>query len=188
MICDHSSVVDDVRQGDVICLDCGLVLDKIYQNESANLSSPLIEEYSFIDNENYINNGKHVIKKKNKCLSEETVLLITLFDRLHLNDKIKNTILEEWKKIKDWLVKSKKKYKANSKALIVMAIYEGLIKEKVPRPISHLCQDIGVQPKSVWLWIKLYKEDAKKGLSYKQSVFNTVDMLEYFLQSLSLRL
>ena len=185
MTCEHTSTIDDDRQGDVVCLDCGLVLDKIYRYESfSSLCSPLTEEYSSLNKDSCNKSPLNI--QKNKYLNEDTALLITLCDRLHLNDKIRSSILDEWKKIKDWLLSSKKKYETDFKALVVMAIYEGLIKEKVPRPISHLCQDVGIQPKSVWIWIKLYKEDARKISSYKPGVFNTVDMLEYFLQPLNL--
>ena len=103
-MCEHTSTIDDIRQGDVVCLDCGLVLDKIYQHEPLKPCSFSIEEYLLTVNENRVNDKKLTIKKKNKCLNEETALLVTLFDKLHLNNKIKDTILEEWKKIKDWLL------------------------------------------------------------------------------------
>ena len=41
-----------------------------------------------------------------------------------------------------------------------MALYQGLIKEKIPGPISHLCQEVGINLKMVWRWIKLYRQDS----------------------------
>ena len=29
-MCEHGSQIEDVGQGDLVCGDCGLVLDKIY--------------------------------------------------------------------------------------------------------------------------------------------------------------
>ena len=29
-MCNHQYIIEDTRQGDVVCTECGLVIDKIY--------------------------------------------------------------------------------------------------------------------------------------------------------------
>ena len=109
-----------------------------------------------------------------------------MFDKLHLNENTRNLISQLWKKIKRWRFEKKKKHKLNLEGLVVMAVYEGLIEEKIPRPMSHLCQDAGVKPKTVWRLIKLYKQDNSSSIEISPKVFKTSNMLEYFLQPLHL--
>ena len=66
-----------------------------------------------------------------------------------------------------------------------MALYQGLIKEKIPRPISHLCQEVGINPKIVWHWMKLYRQDLAD-LNKLDNYIKAKDMKEYFLQPLRL--
>ena len=51
-----------------------------------------------------------------------------------------------------------------------MTLYQGLIKEKIPRPISHLCQEVGINPKMVWHWIKLYRQDSTDTIRTENSI------------------
>ena len=46
-----------------------------------------------------------------------------------------------------------------------MTLYQGLIKEKIPRRISHLCQEVSINPKMVWRWMKLYRQDSTDTIS-----------------------
>ena len=66
-----------------------------------------------------------------------------------------------------------------------MTLYQGLIKEKIPRPISHLCQEVGINPKIVWRWIKLYRQDLTD-MNKTDNYIKAKDMKEYFLQPLQL--
>lgn len=182
-MCEHGIQIEDIRQGDVVCMDCGLVLDKIYTFDLHN-SNSCFEKYS----QNEQNNNKqkiNIINNRDFSFAAND-LLITLFDKLHLNESVRNSILQLWEKIKRWYFNRKKKYKCNLEGLVVMALYEGLIKEKVPRPMSHLCQDAGVKPKTVWRWVKLYKEDNLTSCKVSPEIFKTSNMLEYFLQPLHL--
>ena len=77
------------------------------------------------------------------------------------------------------------KLKLILKGLVVMTLYQGLIKEKIPRPISHLCQEVGINPKMVWRWIKLYRQDLAVTIKTENSI-KAKDMAEYFLQPLQL--
>ena len=182
-MCEHLLQIEDVRQGDLVCGDCGLVLDKVYSLEPVK-SNFCSEKYS--QNEENINEQKTNTKKRHDfCLSGDD-LLITLFDKLHLNENTRKSILQLWEKIKSWHFERRKKHKLNLEGLVVMAVYEGLIEEKIPRPMSHLCQDAGVKPKTVWRWIKLYKQDNSSPDKIAPKVFKTTNMLEYFLQPLHL--
>ena len=182
-MCEHRLQIEDVRQGDVVCGDCGLVLDKIYSFEpiKANFCS-----------EQYLQNKENINKQQTNTINKHDFnylgddLLFTLFDKLHLNENTRNSILQLWKRIKRWRFERRKKHKLNLEGLIVMTVYEGLIKEKIPRPMSHLCQDVGIKPKTVWRLIKLYKQDNLSFSKNSPKVFKTTNMLEYFLQPLHL--
>ena len=66
-----------------------------------------------------------------------------------------------------------------------MTLYQGLITEKIPCLISHLCQEVGINPKMVWRWIKLYRQDLTDTIRTENSI-KAKDMREYFLQPLQL--
>ena len=181
-LCNHNSQIEDFKTGDIVCTDCGLVMDQIYCYELYNSNQNVL-------NANKINNNFFSYGEKQKeYLSEEKDFLINLCDKLHLNESIKTTIFQYWEKVKMWLRQNRPRIKINPKGLIVMTLYEGLIKEKTPRPMSHLCQDAGVEPKIVWRWIKLYKQNNYKLKAERQNaeLFKTTEMIEYFLQPLKL--
>ena len=90
-----------------------------------------------------------------------------------------------WSEITAWHYQKNGKIKINPKGLVVMTLYQGLIKEKIPRPISHLYQEVGINPKMVWRWIKLYRQDSIDTIRTENSI-KAKDMAEYFLQPLQL--
>ena len=90
-----------------------------------------------------------------------------------------------WSEITAWHYRKNGKIKINPKGLVVMTLYQGLIKEKIPRPISHWCQEVGIKPKMVWRWIKLYRQDSINSIKTENSI-KAKDMAEYFLQPLQL--
>ena len=182
-LCNHNSQIEDFNRGDVVCTDCGLVMDQIYCSEHRNSKWNTINVNHI--NYNLFNGVKNISKK---YLSEEKDLLLTLCDKLHLNESVKTTILQYWEKVKTWLTQNKPRIKLNLRGLVVMALYEGLIIEKTPRPMSHLCQDAGVEPKIVWRLIKLYKQNnyGDRTEGQNNDIFKTTEMIEYFLQPLKL--
>ena len=151
--CGHENQIEDVRQGDIICVECGLVIDQVYIFQQNNLAG--LENYY----QNYVNNQKKTfLDKKFDHLSQESETLATLCNKLHLDKSVQISINTFWEKIKNWHKKHSQKIKIDTNGLIVMSIYKGLIKENVSRPISHLCQELNVSPKIVWRWLKLYKQ------------------------------
>ena len=84
-----------------------------------------------------------------------------------------------------WHYRKNGKIKINPKGLVVMTLYQGIIKEKVPRPISHLCQEVSINPKMVWRWINLYRQASTDRIRTENSI-KAKDMREYFLQPLQL--
>ena len=90
-----------------------------------------------------------------------------------------------WAKIAAWHYRKNGKIKINLKELVVVTLYQGLIKEKIPRPISHLCQEVGINLKMVWPWMKLYRQDSTDTIRTENSI-KAKDMREYFLQPLQL--
>ena len=89
-----------------------------------------------------------------------------------------------------WHYRKGGKINIDAEGLVVMALYQGLIKEKIPCPTSHLCQEVCINPKIVWRWIKLYRQDltdSNKLDNYmKHDMTSLHDMKEYFLQPLQL--
>ena len=84
-----------------------------------------------------------------------------------------------WAEITAWHYRKNGKIKINPEGLVVMALNQGLIKEKIPRPISHLCQEVGINPKMVWRWIKLYRQDSTDTIRTENSI-KAKDMRKYF--------
>ena len=172
-MCNHQYPIEDTRQGDVVCTECGLVIDKIYCESNLETKWEKIENF----NEEFEQNNEHLQKEKN--------ILKNLCNKLHLNNDVTNTIFNLWSEIAAWHYRKNGKIKINAKGLIAMVLYQSLIKEKIPRPISHLCQEIGINPKMVWRWIKLYRQDLTDTIRAENSI-KAKDMAEYFLQPLQL--
>ena len=124
--CDHQQVVDDFSSGDSVCVDCGLVLDKIYLHHS-----------NIIKNETHLShNSLDIIERMcAKCNIE--------------NENIKNVITKKWQDLK-------KIWRKNvcTESLAMVCIYIGLIESKSPRPLSHLCEQTNVNIKNVWQYLK----------------------------------
>ena len=128
-------------------------------------------------NEEIEQNSDHLRKEKN--------ILKNLCNKLHLNNDVTNTIFNLWPEIAVWHYQKNGKIKINPKGLTVMVLYQGLIKEKIPRSISHLCQEVGINPKMVWRWIKSYRQGSTNTIGTENSI-KAKDMAEYFLQPLQL--
>ena len=118
-------------------------------------------------------------------MRKEINILKNLCNKLHLNNDVTNAIFSLWSEITAWHYRKNGKMKINLKCLVVMTLYQGLIKEKVPHPISHLCQEVGINPKMVGRWIKLYRQDSTDTIRTENSI-KAKDMREYFLQPLQL--
>ena len=179
-VCPHHNQLDDDREGNVVCTDCGLVIEPIYQNNIKNLHHQIYKDKNI---------DATIIKTSKICnnLDNETNELDILCNKLHLYSVTKTQVLEKWELIKKWFfdkkIKDRKKPQFK-KGLIVMAIYQTLIDLDIPRPMSHLCQDAGIVPKYVWYWIKLYDNTYEN--EHKVSILKPSSMSEYFLRPLSL--
>ena len=119
------------------------------------------------------------IKQNSKHLRKEKNTLKNLCHKLHLNDDVTNVILNLWAEIVAWHYRKNGKIKIAPEGLVVMTLYQGLIKEKIPRLISHLCQEVGINPKIVWHWIKLYRQDLT-GTNRSDNYMKAKDIKEYF--------
>ena len=172
-MCNHQYPIEDTRQGDVVCTECGLVIDKIYCESNLETKWEKIRNF----NEEIEQNSQHLRKEK--------FFFKTLCSKIHLNNDVTNAIFSLWSEITAWHYRKNGKIKINPKGLVVMALYQGLIKDKIPRPISHLCQEVGINPKMVWRWIKLYRQDLIDTIRTENSI-KAKDMAEYFLQPLQL--
>ena len=183
--CPHRNQVDDDREGNVVCTDCGLVIEPIYQNLSVGYDKNNVSRH---DNKN-----KEIVTtsleapKVHHNLENETSELDILCNKLQLYSVTKTQVFERWELIKKWFfdekIKDRKKL-IYRKGLIVMAIYHTLVDLDIPRPMSHLCQDAGIEPKYVWHWIKLYHKTKSK--EDKVTILKPSSMIEYFLKPLNL--
>ena len=184
-VCPHHNQVDDEREGNVVCTDCGLIIEPIYQDSIVNYDKKHLYQHLNIDKK--IVTSPIETLKIHYNLDNETKELNILCNKLQLYSITKTQVLERWELIKKWFVEHKMKDRKKlsyRKGLIVMPIYFTLINLDIPRPMSHLCQDAGIIPKYVWYWIKLYhknQEEQEKILILKPS-----SMSEYFLKPLNL--
>ena len=181
----HENLVDDYREGNVVCIDCGLVLEPIYEHPKINNNKNIV--YNQNNKEQPIITTLLEVPKLHNNLEKETAELDILCHKLQLYSVTKTQVFEKWELIKEWFFNQKLKDRKNqnfNKGLIVMAIYETLIELDIPRPISHLCQDAGILPKYVWYWIKLYHKN--KNREHKKTILKPTSMSEYFLKPLNL--
>ena len=182
-MCAHERTVDDEREGNVICTDCGLVLAPIYLDQIVNYNKCNFLYQS--DEKNQIVTTSLKSPKSHSNLENESMELDNLCNKLQLYSVTKNQVFEKWELIKKWFHNQKLKDRRNphfKKGLIVMTIYQTLIKLDIPRPMSHLCQDAGIEPKYVWYWIKLYYKNQNK----EHKILKPSSMIEYFLKPLNL--
>ena len=179
--------MNDDREGNVVCTDCGLVIEPIYQNFIVNY-----DKNNVLQHTNYNKNMEIVTTfleapKIPHNFKNETSELDILCNKLQLYSVTKTQVFNRWELIKKWFLDKKMKDRKNlsyRKGLIVMAIYNTLIDLDIPRPMSHLCQDAGILPKYVWYWIKLYHKTQTK--DNKISILKPSSMSEYFLKPLNL--
>ena len=119
-MCNHQYPIEDTRQGDVVCTECGLVIDKIYCESNLETKWEKIRNF----NEEIEQNSQHLRKEKN--------VLKNLCNKLHLNNDVTNAIFNLWSEITAWHYQKNGKIKINPKGLVVMTLYQGLIKKKFP--------------------------------------------------------
>ena len=60
-ICNHQYQIEDTRQGDVVCTECGLVIDKIYYESNLETKWEKIRNFY----EEIEQNREHLRKEKN---------------------------------------------------------------------------------------------------------------------------
>ena len=179
--CQHHNQVDDEREGNVVCTDCGLILEPIYQNLIVNYDNKNVYQQNNID-KNIITTSLEAPKIHHNFKNETSELDI-LCNKLQLYSVTKTQVFERWELIKKWFLDKKMKERKKPsyrKGLIVMPIYYTLIDLDIPRPMSHLCQDAGIVPKYVWYWIKLYHKTRTN--EDKVSILKPSSMSEYFLK------
>ena len=183
--CSHKNQVDDEREGNVVCTDCGLILGPVYQNfivknDKNNNTQTSNKEEQIITTLLEVSNSPN-------NLEGETIELDILCNKLQLYSATKNRVFQKWEIIKKWFLDNKlkdRKILNFKKGLIIMAVYQTLIDLDMPRPMSHLCQDAGIAPKYVWYWIKLYYKTHDQ--EHKISILKPSSMSEYFLKPLNL--
>ena len=59
-MCIHQYIIEDTRQGDVVCTECGLVIDKIYCEPNLETKWEKIKNL----NEDFEQKSEHLKKEK----------------------------------------------------------------------------------------------------------------------------
>ena len=176
--CPHLNQIDDEREGNRVCTDCGLVMEPAVYTCSTSYFKNNCENIFSCNTED--SNGKKVT-----CLEIEKDELNTLCDKLHIYTVTKEEIMKTWKSIEKWYQNPQNQSrKYNKQGLIVLAIYQTLNKLNMSRPMSHLCQEAGIHPGTVWFWMKKYFSNEKK--ENYEVITNSSVMCEYFLKPLEL--
>jgi transcription initiation factor TFIIIB Brf1 subunit/transcription initiation factor TFIIB len=120
--CQHSKTIDNDREGECVCLDCGLVLERLYMSndnrQSLDCETSLLSIYNFISN-----------VCANGCISENMVL--------HSFNTLKKVKKQLEKKFKD-------------EVIAAYAIYETLNIFGIPRCASEIHFFSGVSIKQIW--------------------------------------
>ena len=106
-MCNHEYPIEDTRQGDVVCTECGLVIDKIY---CYNLTKSNLETKW-----DKIKTFDIQIKQKNQHLEKEKNILKILCNKLHLNNDVTNVLLNLWSEIVAWHYRKGGKIKIDAK-------------------------------------------------------------------------
>ena len=196
-ICEHSNRLEDEREGHTVCVDCGLVLQPIYlhpkststtQSNDTAAASPIHRRSP--PKKDVAAAAAATPRKRpggGKVLREEEEDLFTLCDKLQLCFDVVQEVLRAWEPVKKWWEKGAAtgmgSKKHSKRGLIVMVIYQILIEQNIPRPISHLCQEAGIHPDAVWFWSKMfYRENETE----EEKIVDPARMCEYFLKPLNL--
>ena len=151
--------------GDLVCIDCGLVLDKIYlypmKANRATWRERMASE-SYYDN-NKKNDRFHV----QNCID----MIEHMCGKCNIDSEdVKACILKKWQDLG-------KIYRKNvcQESLMLVCMYMTLIEMKVPRPLNHLCTQTNIDPKNVWNYLKANNSFYRPNL-----------MCEYFLHDMNL--
>ena len=130
MSCEHQHTVEDISCGDLVCTDCGLVLDKIYLPTTKDKAPP----------------------RKERIIPDSCIDLLVedMCNKCHIeNENIKSLASKKWQNMK-------RIYKKNvcQESSILISIYTALIESQVPRPLNHLCAQTNITSKKVWNYLK----------------------------------
>jgi len=114
--CPHSETIDDDREGECVCLQCGLVLEPVYQNQQCGSISYEDPQHNTQEIHCFLQDvGAHAEICQSMLESAKTYYL----------------------KIKDQLAENRLK-KFKDKELAAYAIYETLCRHHVPRTVKEI--------------------------------------------------
>ena len=119
--CPHSKTIDDDREGQCVCLQCGKVLDQIFQAQSN-------EGVPFHDEENNANINSFLLD-----VGAHAEIPLSILKYAECYFQVIKKQLQEKKKFKD-------------KELASYALYETLHRHKIPRPMPEITYFCDVNP------------------------------------------
>ena len=155
--CDHRNTIDDDINGDQVCIDCGLCLDRIFKHQILpNSTGQAGEKVSFnkAGGKDYLFDDI-VERIMNKCNIQDDIM------KKQVNNQVKTSL--------------KKHKKVCEESLVMACIYMKLIELETPKPMSHLCALTNISEKKVWHYIR-----------NSSAFYRPHQMCECFLLSLNL--
>lgn len=129
-MCLHENTIECYPSAEVVCTDCGLVMEKIL--EQYNNVCVIVDEYDDI-----------VIREE----------LDNLMHNMHLPVGLKDEIVGEYKEHR--INKELSSFKNNE--LLGFTIYDNLIKNQTPRLLDEICWNCHVQQTRIWSIQKIVK-------------------------------
>ena len=101
----HKNQVDDEREGNIVCTDCGLVLEPIYLNTVEYINNNNVPQPKN-KTKQIITTSLETLKLCNN-LKNESIELDILCNKLQLYAVTKTQIFEKWELIKKWFLEKK---------------------------------------------------------------------------------
>lgn len=159
--CTHQRKIDDEHTADEICIDCGLVLGRIF----TSTSSPHEVLKKAIDGEIYkfIEDVCH-----NGCYSLNII----------------DFAFKKFKKLKEKLKNIKKKI--NNRTLAAFAIYEVMEKLEIPRTFEEIGAITGIPVRKIWDVSSLSIKTSTKEENANQKPSDPIDYVERYCTILNI--
>ena len=174
-MCSHEKLLDDFITADVICTECGLIMDRIigYSNEGR-------QRYRFNDSD--IINQEELYERnigggENAILYRKYELLNNYLAVLHLdNEHVLNRVSENYEKI--FGSRTNFKYSTTKRDIaIAFSIANTLNRLSIPRPVGHIAQLCNVD---VGLLLNI-----PKNLNFTKIDFEKLKESDYVLDDIS---
>lgn len=139
-MCHHWEVLDDPRQGDTVCLECGLVLEPCIGGREG----PGVYRHRFVDFDTALRWDDEVVKPPS--VAEERVRDVLQVLHMDNNEQLVARCVENFNRIYWWRGQRagfrRSQYKEN--VALATSVWRQLVKLRMPRPILHVVRLCGL--------------------------------------------